>query len=134
MGADAVKYIAEIFKWINLTQLATGNQSVNDSGLFGTGVTSGKKLIFLSNSDDAEDTLGKIVVNIKVTIFCVSIQHLPLSTGITYCLADGTLGNIRDSHEWRDFKLYIGLFYNYWRFHAPINEMNIFPDSEITDC
>jgi hypothetical protein len=32
VGADAVKHISEIFKWINLTQLATGNQTVDDSG------------------------------------------------------------------------------------------------------
>ena len=31
MGADAAKHIPEIFKWINLTQLANGNQAVDDS-------------------------------------------------------------------------------------------------------
>ncbi len=30
---------------------------------------------------------------------------------------------IRDSHEWRSLKPYIGLFRNYWRFHAPIDEI-----------
>jgi hypothetical protein len=30
VGADAVKYIAEIFRRINLTQLATGNQAIDD--------------------------------------------------------------------------------------------------------
>jgi len=28
-----------------------------------------------------------------------------------------------DSQEWRDFKLYVGLFYNYWRFQAPTDEI-----------
>lgn len=25
--------------------------------------------------------------------------------------------------EWQDFKLYVGLFYNYWRFHTTIDEI-----------
>jgi hypothetical protein len=33
-----------------------------------------------------------IFVNIEVAIFCVSIQSDPLSTGITYWLANRTLG------------------------------------------
>ena len=30
MGTDTVKYLAEIFKGINLTQLAAGDKAVND--------------------------------------------------------------------------------------------------------
>jgi len=43
MGTDTVKNIAEIFKGINLTELATGHEAVDDSGPFSTGVTSGEK-------------------------------------------------------------------------------------------
>jgi hypothetical protein len=46
MGADAIKHIAEIFKRINLTQLTTGNQAVNNGGSFSTSVTSGKEPVF----------------------------------------------------------------------------------------
>ncbi len=35
----------------------------------------------------------------------------------------GKLRETRDSHEWRFLKPYIGLFRNYWRFHAPIDEI-----------
>ena len=66
MGTDTVKHIADIFKRINLTQLTTGNQAVDDSSPFSTSVTSGKEPIFSSNSDDTQDTLGKIVVNMRV--------------------------------------------------------------------
>jgi hypothetical protein len=45
VGADAFKYIVEIFKRINLKQLATGDQAVDDSGPFSTGITSGKQPI-----------------------------------------------------------------------------------------
>ena len=39
--------------------------------------------------------IDDLVIDVKVSIFCVSIQCDPLPTGVTYCLADGTL--------WQDF-------------------------------
>jgi hypothetical protein len=45
MGADAVKNIAKICEGIDLTKLTTGNQAVDDSGSFGTGITSGEEPI-----------------------------------------------------------------------------------------
>ncbi len=34
-------------------------------------------------------------------------------------------GKIGDCPEWRSVKPYIGLFRNYWRFHAPIDEITL---------
>lgn len=68
MDADAVKYIAEKFEGINLTQLTACNQTVDDSGPFSTSFTSGKEPIFSTNGDDPQDMFGKIAVNVKVTI------------------------------------------------------------------
>jgi hypothetical protein len=43
MGADTVKYISEILKRINLTKLTACDETVDDSGSFGTGITSGEE-------------------------------------------------------------------------------------------
>ena len=92
MCADTVKNIAEIFKRINLTQLATGDETIDRGCSFSTGVTSGEEPAFSSYCNDPQHTFGKIVVNVEVAIFCVLIQSDPLSTGVPYCLADRTLG------------------------------------------
>jgi len=49
MSANAIKHITEVSERINLTQLATGNQAVNDSSSFGTSVTSGEEPVFASD-------------------------------------------------------------------------------------
>jgi len=46
MDTNTVKHIAEILKRINLTELAAGDETVDDSCSFGTGVTPGKEPIF----------------------------------------------------------------------------------------
>ncbi len=88
---------------INVTPTASKRSLFHpedDSGSFGTGVTSSKEPVFSSDCDDPEDTLGKIVIYIKITIFRVSIQSDPLSTGVTYYLADGTFGKNLKQNLW----------------------------------
>jgi len=60
MGTDAVKNIVEVGIGIKVAQLAGGNQAVDKSGPFGTGVASRKLPFFAAdlspqhgNSDDA---------------------------------------------------------------------------------
>ncbi len=83
MGADTVKHITKIFKGINLTQLAAGNQAIDDSRSFSTSITSGEEPVFASNGNDPQDTLGKIVVDVEAAILNIMSQSFPLSTSIT---------------------------------------------------
>lgn len=92
MGADPVKNIAEVCKGVNPMQLTTGDETVDDGGPFGTDIASRKHPVLASNGHDTKNPLGQVVVYGKVTIVDVSIQSLPLSTGIAHCLAKGTLG------------------------------------------
>jgi len=91
MGADTVKHVTQIFKRINLTQLATGNQAIDYSGSFGASVTSGEKPVSTSNGYGPKNSLRQIVVYGKVAIANISIQSDPLSAGVTYSLANWTL-------------------------------------------
>jgi hypothetical protein len=92
MRADTVKNIAEVGKGINAAQLTGGNQAVDDGGSFGTSVTPRKHPIPAADGDGPKNPLGQIVIYGKVAIVEVSIQSLPLPTGVTHGLADGTLG------------------------------------------
>lgn len=56
MRANTVKHIAEIFKRVNLTELATGDETVDDCGSFSTGVTSGKEPVLSSDCQIRRDS------------------------------------------------------------------------------
>jgi hypothetical protein len=61
MSADAVKNVAKICEGIDITQLATGDEAIDNSCSFSTSVTSGEKPIFPSDCDDPQDAFSKIV-------------------------------------------------------------------------
>jgi len=65
MGADAVEYIAEILKWVNLTQLAACNQAIDDSSPFGTGITPGEEPIFASKCPTIRRTRSAMLLSIS---------------------------------------------------------------------
>ena len=91
MAHDAPEHIIEILPGIHLAGLARLHQAKEERGGPGPSLASGKEPVFPSDCDNTKNSPGKIVVNIEIAIFCVSIQGDPLPTGITYSLADGTL-------------------------------------------
>ena len=81
MGADAVKYVTEISKGVNMAQLTTGDETVDDSGPFRTGVAAGKQPVLTTDGYGAEDPLGQVVVYVEVAILDVPIQSLAVTRG-----------------------------------------------------
>jgi hypothetical protein len=61
MSADAVKNVAKICEGIDLTQLATGDEAIDNSCSFSTSVTSCKEPVLATDRNDPKHTFSKIV-------------------------------------------------------------------------
>ena len=61
MGADPVENIAEVGKGVNPARLATGDETVDDSGPFGTGIASRKHPILAADGDGSKNAFSQVV-------------------------------------------------------------------------
>jgi hypothetical protein len=75
----ALVNLTEVSKEIEMTQLAGGDQAVDDSGSFGTSVTPTEHPILAADGNGPKDSLRQVVVYVNVTVVEVLVQspHWP---------------------------------------------------------
>ena len=68
MRADPVKNIAEVGERVDVAELARGNQAVDDSGPFRTGIASREHPVAAADGYWPKNSLRQVVVYVKIAV------------------------------------------------------------------
>ncbi len=68
VGADTLDRVAQIRERINLAQLTTGHEAVDDRGSLPAGIAAGEHPIFAAHGHHSQGPLGCVVVDVQIAV------------------------------------------------------------------
>jgi Plasmid pRiA4b ORF-3-like protein len=77
-GWEPAQHVSEILVWVDPVPLATGGRAEKHSRRTATIVGADKKPFFAAHGLSPQRSLGEVVVDAQVAIFCVATQRLPV--------------------------------------------------------